>query len=134
MKIFKAGLEVRWVRFLIIGGTNTLATGALVGILSLHMPGWVAFTVSFGLGIVFSALLTGRWVFQSASSTKRTSLFALSYLVVYLAGLSVIALFSAMQFPAFVNSASVLVTAPLSFMAGRFIFTDDYKRERVDSA
>ena len=35
------------VRFLIAGGANTAATGALVILLSLFLPGWLAFTISF---------------------------------------------------------------------------------------
>ena len=31
------------VRFLIAGGANTAATGALVILLSLFLPGWLAF-------------------------------------------------------------------------------------------
>ena len=46
------------VRFLIAGGANTAATGALVILLSLFLPGWLAFTISFALGIAFSVVMT----------------------------------------------------------------------------
>ena len=38
------------VRFLLVGGSNTLVTGALVSVLSLWLPGWLAFTIAFALG------------------------------------------------------------------------------------
>lgn len=111
-------------RFLVVGGLNTLITGALVGLLSLALPGWVAFTIAFALGIVFSVLATGKWVFRSRLSWRRAALQAGAYIVIYVVGLGVVALIGLTGAPPWANGASVLVTAPLSFLAGRTIFAD----------
>ena len=48
-------------RFLLVGGTNTVITAALVVTLSYVITGWLAFTVAFTLGLIFSLLVTGKW-------------------------------------------------------------------------
>jgi len=110
------------VRFLLVGGSNTLVTGALVSVLSLWLPGWLAFTIAFALGIGYSTALMGRWVF--GGGTRRQSLlFALAYVVIFAVGQGLILIFHAVGLPPWANGLTVLVTAPLSFVAGRLIFT-----------
>ena len=116
------------VRFLIAGGANTAATGALVILLSLFLPGWLAFTISFALGIAFSVVMTGRWVFQTTVSVRRGLMFTAAYVAIYLAGLAAVQLFEAWGLPPVANGASIFITAPLSFLAGRFIFTRDERK------
>lgn len=110
-------------RFLLVGGTNTLATAALVVVLSLVMPGWLAFTISFAAGLIFSVLMTGRWVFKSQPTLLRSAAFVSAYLLIYAVGLGYVALVSLWGGPPWLNGFSVLLTAPLSFLAGKFVFT-----------
>lgn len=110
-------------RFLIAGGSNTLITGALVVILSYFIPGSIAFSVAFAFGVGYALVLTGRWVFNSRLTRSRVFLFIASYLAIYLCGLSVVALIGALDLPPWANASSVFVTAPLSYLAGRFIFS-----------
>lgn len=117
------------VRFLIVGGVNTATTAALVVVLSYLIPGWLAFTISFALGIAFSVVMTGRWVFQSHVSPRRAALFTAAYIAIYLCGLLVIQLLDAWRAPPVANGATVFLTAPLSFVAGRFIFTNDNRKQ-----
>lgn len=117
------------VRFLIAGGANTTATGALAVVLSLFVPGWLAFTAAFGLGIAASVVLTGRWVFQTTVSRRRGILFAGAYIAIYLTGLGVVQLFHLWGLPPLANGATVFITAPLSFLAGRVIFRTGDQRE-----
>lgn len=112
------------VRFILVGGANTAATAALVVLLSLFLPGWLAFTVSFALGLVFSVLVTGRWVFQSQLTPRRAVTFAAAYAVIYLCGLALVQLLEFWGAPPAANAVTVVVTAPLSFLAGRMIFTN----------
>lgn len=116
-------------RFLIVGGSNTFATVGILVALSFILPGTVAFTIAFALGIGYSLLLTGRWVFDSRLTAPRALLFVAAYLIIYLCGLALIALFGAMNAPPWVNGTSVLLTAPLSFIAGRSIFTHSHLRQ-----
>lgn len=126
---FKTWYSTPAVRFLIAGGANTAATGALVVLLSVFVPGWLAFTAAFALGIAFSLVLTGRWIFQTTISFRRGILFAAAYITIYLTGLGVVQLAHLSGLPTAANGATVFITAPLSFLAGRFIFRTNYQRE-----
>ena len=75
-------------RFLVVGGANTALTAGLLVVLSYVMPGWIAYTVSFGLGILFSTFFASRWVFTSAGSLRASVVYAASYIVIYLVGLA----------------------------------------------
>lgn len=110
------------IRFLIVGGINTALTGALVVVLSYVMYGWLAFTIAFALGIAFSVVASGRWVFQSHLSARRVLTYVVAYLVIYGCGVLVVQLLHAWGAPPWANIASVIVTAPLSFLAGRLVF------------
>lgn len=109
-------------RFVLLGGANTLATALLVVILSLAMPTTVAFTIAFACGLAFSTATTGRFVFGVTASPRQRALFAASYALIYLVGLGAAHLLDVSHVPAYARSATVLVTAPLSFVAGKFIF------------
>lgn len=111
-------------RFLLVGGANTAATTALLVVLSYVMPGWLAFTIAFGLGLVFSTVFAARWVFTSDGSRRAALVYAACYLVIYLVGLACIELFRLWDWPPFLNALSTLVTAPLGFLSGRIVFRE----------
>ena len=124
----------RWLRapifrFLIVGGTNTLATAAIVVLLSFFLPGWQAFTIAYAIGLAYSVIVTGRWVFSSHLTAQRIALFIGAYLAIYAVGLGFVTLVSWWGGPPWLNGASVLFTAPLSFIAGKFIFTNPQVRQ-----
>ena len=116
-------------RFAIVGGANTVATAALLVVLSFYVPGWLAFAISFALGIGFSVALTGRWVFQSYVSVRRSILFIVAYVGIFLCGLAVIQFLYVLEAPPVANGAAIFVTAPLSFVAGRLIFTNGNRKQ-----
>lgn len=109
-------------RFVLVGGTNTVVTGAIVVVLSYVMPGWLAFTVAFALGLIFSVLVTGKWVFDSHLTRRRALAFGTCYLVVYAIGVGFVSAMQMIGSPPWVNGASVLITAPLSFICGKLVF------------
>lgn len=119
-------------RFLVVGGANTLATTALLIWLSYLMPSWLAFTVAFGAGLVFSTIFASRWVFTSDGSRRAALVYAACYVAIYLVGLVVIALIRAMEGPEYLNGLSVFVTAPLGFVAGRIVFRERQREEFPD--
>lgn len=127
-------MSERWfrapiVRFLIVGGSNTAATAAIVVLLSFIMPGWLAFSIAYALGLAFSVVVTGRWVFSSHLTPQRTALFVAAYLLIYAVGLGFVSLVSIWGGPPWLNGASVFLTAPLSFLAGKFIFSNPQSRQ-----
>ena len=119
-------------RFLIIGGSNTLATTILLIVLSYLMQGWLAYTLAFGAGLVYSTLFASRWVFTKAGSRRATVLFALSYIGIYVVGLVCVAVIRSWDGPEFLNALSVLVTAPLGFVAGRLVFREQERQETIN--
>lgn len=95
------------------------------------MPGPAAFTAAFGLGIIYSVILTGRWVFGSSLTGRRTAIFIAAYALIYLCGLGIVSMFTAIGLQPWVNGTSVLITAPLSFLAGRAIFAPSPMRQET---
>lgn len=123
MNAEKIPLKTTVFRFLALGAVNTAITGLLVIGLSFVIEGWAAFTIAFALGIVISTVASGRWVFASKSSHRRSLMFGLSYVVIYLAGLCWIAMLDRLAVSPAFNGTSVFLTAPLSFLAGRVIYS-----------
>jgi len=119
-------------RFIIVGGMNTLATTALLVALSYVFEGWLAYTISFALGLVFSTVFAARWVFTSSGSRRAALVYALCYVVIYFIGLAAIAGIRALHGPEFLNGLSVLVTAPLGFIAGRVVFRERQREETIN--
>lgn len=111
-------------RFLIVGGVNTVVTTLILVGLSYVVVGWLAFTIAFGLGLIYSVLFASRWVFSRSGSARASAIYAASYVVIYLIGLATIAFIQQFDGPQYLNGLSVLVTAPLGFLTGRIVFAE----------
>lgn len=113
------------VKFIIVGGTNTLLTYAVFVGLGLLIEPWIAYTIAFAIGLVWTSIGSSRLVFGADFSLSRLLLFAGSYLVIYGIGRVIIALVDPKSLNALlVTSLIVLVsTTPLVFIIGRFIFS-----------
>jgi putative flippase GtrA len=111
------------LRFVVVGGTNTLATGVAFYLLALVLPARIAFTLVYVAGLTFSVLITPRYVFGVRSSHARRLLLALWYFGTYLVGIGVISLLKdvvdARRIVVVVGT--VMVTAPLGFLGGRLL-------------
>jgi len=116
-------------RFLLVGGANTAVTGLVLVALSYLMPGWAAYTIAFALGIIFSTVFASRWVFTREGSFRASVAYAICYGVIYLVGLLCVQTIHSWGWPEFLNVLSIIVTAPLGFLAGRVIFR---QRQRED--
>ena len=119
-------------RFLVVGGSNTVATTILLIALSYSLEGWLAYTIAFGVGLVYSTIFASRWVFTRGGSRRATLLYALCYVVIYLVGLGCVAVIRSFEWPEFLNALSVFVTAPLGFVAGRLVFRERQREETVN--
>ncbi|MDX6561133.1 MAG: hypothetical protein QOD65_947 [Gaiellales bacterium] len=117
-------LRRQGLRFVVLGGANTLVTFLLLAGLAQVIDDRVAYTLVFFAGVAFTTSLTGRFVFSAASSRGRTVAFGLWYLAVYLVGLLVVhAVDRNGDRSGFVVAAAVVVcTAPLGFLGGRLIY------------
>lgn len=113
------GLAPRVLRFVAVGGANTLVTSAAFYALTFVLPTAVAFTLVVAGGLAFVAAVTPGYIFGTSPTRARRALLVCWYATTWLAGLGVIALFSAADVPrAVVVIGTVCVTAPLNFLGG----------------
>jgi putative flippase GtrA len=111
------------LRFIVVGGTNTVLTSAAFYLLAIVLPVMLAFTVVYLSGLAFVIVVTPRYVFGSSTSRKRRLLLALWYLGTYGAGNGMISLLTS-EFSAsrgLVVIVTVMVTAPLSFIGAKLL-------------
>lgn len=114
------------LRFVVVGGSNTAITLVLFALLARVIPPWLAYTVVFALGLTYTTVLTGRFVFGADNTWRRSTLFVGWYLAVYALGLGVLQTLQALgvESPDILAVLTVVVTAPLNFLGGRRIFRD----------
>lgn len=119
------GLAGQAVRFAVVGLANTLVTGAIFYFLAFVLPASLAYTIAFGLGIGFAVAVTPRFVFRVQPPGKQRAAYALWYVVVYLIGLGLVFLLNDVLLAARgqVVVITIVTTAGLSFLGGRFVLT-----------
>lgn len=116
--------RVRVLRFLVVGGANTAVTYALFVALAQVLPPQIAYTLVFALGLAFTVLVTGRWVFEARRSVAASAAYAGWYLGVYAVGLLVLAVLEQLgvQRPLLLGLGVLAVTTPLNYVGGRLVF------------
>ena len=112
------------VRFLLVGGANTLITYAVFIGLGLIIPPWLAYTIAFAIGLLWVAFGSSRIVFRARARIAQLILFILWYLLVFGVGQLIIRLINPQSFPELlITSLLVLLfTTPLTFIGGRYVF------------
>lgn len=112
------------IRYLIIGGLNTLVSYAVFIGLGLFIPAGVAYTIAYVIGLAWVVFGSSRFVFGGGHSARRLILFTGWYLLVYAAGQLVVQLIAPADFVSLLITSGIilLVTTPLSFIGGRYIF------------
>jgi putative flippase GtrA len=117
-------LRKQGLRFVLLGGSNTVFTFVLFAVLAHFIDHSIAYTIVFAAGLAYTTALTGRFVFSAAGSRARTAAFIAWYLGVYPVGLLVVHLVDANgdHSGPVVALAVVVVTAPLGFLGGRLIY------------
>ena len=112
------------VRFLLVGGSNTVVTYLLLVALSTVMDARVAYVLVFVLGLGYTTAMSARYVFGSFLTLRRAFAFVAWYLLTLLAGVAVVGLVADGHSPWVSSLVTVMVTAPLSFLGGRLVFKD----------
>jgi hypothetical protein len=85
------------------------------------------------MGIVYATLMTSRWVFSTKPTLAGSLVYAGCYVAIYLIGLAIVKWMESLGFPAWASVAVVVVTAPLGYLAGRFVFVRTRTRAEVRS-
>lgn len=112
------------LRFLLVGGLNTVLTAAIFLGLASVVASTLAYTVAFLVGVGFAVLVTPRLVFRARASTTQRMRYVAWYVMVYLLGLAIVyVLRDRWLFGTTVVAAvTFVVTAGLSFIGARFLF------------
>jgi putative flippase GtrA len=115
------------LRFLLVGGSNTLVTLTLFVILQQWLPPAVAYTMVFALGLAYTTAMTATVVFGSSLRWRTTGAFIGWYLLVYGIGLLVVQTAHLVWETSSLTTAviTVALTAPLNFVGGRLLFGAD---------
>jgi putative flippase GtrA len=77
-------LDRELVRFLVVGGINTLCGYVIYLVFNLFLAYKIAYTIAYVAGILISYSLNAKWVFKSGPSWKSFVVFPSVYLVQYL--------------------------------------------------
>lgn len=118
------GARGQIIRFLVLGGMNTLLTYAIFIGLGLVMPAWIAYTIAYVAGLAWTTLGSSRFVFRARFSGRRVLLFTAWYLFMFGIGQLVIRLVDPQGFVELVITSAIVlaITTPLIFIGGRYIF------------
>jgi putative flippase GtrA len=112
------------LRFLVAGAATTMVTLGLYVLLLDFLPYALAYTAAFVTGIVIAYLLNSVFVFRAGTNTRTFALFPLIYLVQYLAGLAVVAIWvDLLGLPETLAAlVAVVVTLPITYLLTRSLF------------
>jgi putative flippase GtrA len=112
------------LRFLAVGGFNTLATGGIFLALSTVVAPAIAYTVAFLVGIAFAVVVTPRLVFRTRASKSQGIRYMVWYLAIYAFGLGLVFLLHDRLHlnNTLVAAGTFVATASLSFLGARFLF------------
>jgi putative flippase GtrA len=112
------------LRFIVLGASNTGITLVLFALLARVISPWLAYTVVFTLGLTYTTLLIGRFVFRTHNTLRRSGLFVSWYLAVFAVGLIAVQTLQAIGVHSsnLLAALTVAITAPLNFLGGRLIF------------
>jgi len=125
----KSLLKSEFVKFIFVGGINTLSTYLIYLILILFLQYQIAFTLAYLSGIIISFFLNSKVVFRVEISLKKFFRYPSVYVIQYLMNLlllyiSVDILFINKQVAPLI---AIIITLPVTFTISRFIL----KREPI---
>jgi putative flippase GtrA len=114
------------VRFLVLGGANTLLTTVVFVLLMMRVPYAAAYVVSFGLGVLINAQLVGRFVFRAPASGRLSAKLAAWSLLMMVIGAGLSALCEWRGLSPLPTAAGIaMVVVPVNFLGARLIVARD---------
>jgi putative flippase GtrA len=108
-------------RYIGLGAVNTALTFVIFTGLQHVTAVAVAYTTAFAIGLVFSTALSARVVFGAPTTGGRRAAFAACYVAIYGVGLAVSHALHGHAAPWMISAATIAVTAPLGYLAGRAV-------------
>lgn len=111
------------LRFAVAGGLNTIVTGVALSLLAGWLDPRLAYLLVYLGGITVASILVSRFVFRSPLTRSRALAFGLMYLIVFGVGLLTLQFALHQGLPRRLSGLVVLVTAPLSYLGSKRIFS-----------
>ena len=112
-----------FVRFLIMGGANTLVAYAIYLLLLNWIRYEIAYAIGYGFGIVLAYALSAAFVFRKPLSRRSAVRFPLVYVAQFLVSLGLlriaVEIFSMPEWIAF--GFTVVATIPVTFLLTRWV-------------
>ncbi len=105
------------VRFVLLGGANTLLTWAFFAILVAWLPHQTSLILAYALGVVIAWLGNSRWVFQARPGRMQVVVYPLIYLTIWLVNAGILEWLVTIREigPRLSQALALFVIVPLSF-------------------
>ncbi len=112
-----------FLRFLILGGTNTIVTYAIYLLLLRWMRYEIAYSIGYAVGIVLAYALSAAFVFRQPMRRRSAIRFPLVYLAQFLISLGLLRLaVEVIHIPQWLAFAFVVIlTIPVTFLLSRWV-------------
>jgi len=111
-------------RFLVTGFTSTVISYSVFIFISMFLETWIAFSISYILGLGWTASMTSCWVFKAKASGSKILIFIIMHTVIFTIGQLLIWIFSPEGFNEKLALSILIIgiSAPISFFMGRYTF------------
>lgn len=112
-----------FLRFLVMGGSNTVVAYAIYLLLLQWMRYEIAYSVGYAVGIVMAYVLSTAFVFRKPMSTRSALRFPLVYLAQFLISLGLLRLaVEVIHIPQWLALGfAVVLTIPVTFLLSRWV-------------
>ena len=119
-------LNTEFVRFLLVGGFNTILGYVIYALFLFITPYRVAFTMSYVVGIFSSYYLNSRFAFKTQLTLRKALQYPLVYVVQYVMGIVLITFWvDVVGIPEILGLPfAIIFTIPVTFTLSRLIIKE----------
>jgi putative flippase GtrA len=122
-KILRALSNAEFLKFVLVGGANTVLGYVLFVLLTPFMHYGIAYSISYVIGVVFAYVANSLFVFREPLAWRKFMAFPLVYVVQYLIGITLLpVLIEVLGVPELLALPVVIVaTLPVTYLLSRLI-------------
>lgn len=122
-KVRQALSNAEFVKFVLVGGANTLLGYVLFALFTPFMHYGIAYSISYVIGVVFGYIASSLFVFHEPLAWRKFMAFPLVYVVQYLIGITLLPLLiEGLRLPPLAAQPVVIaVTLPVTYLLSRWI-------------
>jgi len=116
----------RGLRFLLVGGFNTIITYTIYCLLVIWLHPQIAWTMVFLIGIFLGYYTHSRLVFSVSLARRKALAYALVQFLLY--GLSSLVIYLGIRFgglgPRVAGAVAIVINVPISFVISQYVLRD----------